>query len=288
MKKLLTLIITLFAFVAVAQSQKLDAIIKKDYSIIEANVTKVSERTIEYSLPKETLINSIDVSQVVRIDFANGRKQSFSNVVAPATDNHKQPEVAIETDQQRSRATQEREIKQNTIAVLPIPFVNAETLASSEEMAKFAQNDVYSQLIDKAANIFPLTVQDLRLTNSLLKKAGIDYKNIDETPIEDLQKILGVDNILAAKVSYTVKVTQSTGSYSSGEVKVENNKASGNDFSYSSTDTDKNYEYNVYFDYYRNLSKIYTQTRQPFLQLKDSWKDSMAYLLKRCPVYNKR
>jgi hypothetical protein len=97
-------------------------------------------------------------------------------------------------------------------------------MESSEEMAKFAQNDIYSKLIDKSSNIFPLTIQDLRDTNSLLHKAGINYKNIDETPIADLHEILGVDNIIAAKVTYTLTQNQISTGYTSGNAKVNNSK----------------------------------------------------------------
>jgi len=182
----------------------------------------------------------------------------------------------------------EQTSKQNIIAILPIPFVNSESLSSSEEMAKFAQNDIYNQLVDKSKNIFPLVVQDLRITNSLLRKAGIDYKNIDETPIEELQKILNVDNILAAKVSYTLKTVQTTNSVGSGTTTVKDNKKiTGSDFSNSNTITGNTYSYQVYFDLYKDNSKIYTEARKPFLKQKDSWKDATSYLLKRCPIYKK-
>jgi ribosomal protein S3AE len=63
------------------------------------------------------------------------------------------------------------EMKQNMVAILPIPFLNTETLASSGEMAKMAQNDIYNNLVQNASSIFPLQPQDLRITNNLLKKA---------------------------------------------------------------------------------------------------------------------
>jgi hypothetical protein len=181
-------------------------------------------------------------------------------------------------------------IKENTIAVLPIPFVNSETQASSEEMAKFSQNDMYDKLIEKSSNIFPLTVQDIRTTNNLLRKANIDYKNIDETPIEDLQKILGVDHILAAKVTYDLKIKKSTQTSNSSNISVNerNNTIKENDFSSTYTDVIKEFWFVVYFDLYKNNTKIYSQKRVPFFNKKNSWMDSMTYLLKRCPIYVKK
>ena len=258
--------------------KKLDKIIKRDYQIIECTIAKMSDKTVEYSLPGETLQISLDVSQIARIDFASGRSQTFDAAV--------NSNAAVSSNQNSAVL----EIKPNTIAVLPVPYVNSDNLQSSEEMAKFAQNDLYNKLLDKAANILPLTVQDLRTTNSLLHKAGIDYKNIDETPIEDLEKILGVDNIVAAKVSFTIGSGTTATTYNSGNAKVSDNnkKLKTNDVSTTTANTQEYYYYTVYFDMYKNAAKIYSQTRKPFLAVKDSWMDSVTYLLKRSPIYVKK
>ena len=257
-----------------AQGKKLDRIIKKDYSIIEAHVTKISAKNIEFTFPNETLINSLETSKIVRIDFANGRIETF-NVSENVSNNSEEVK------------SKKRIIKKNTIAILPIPFVNSETLASSSEMAKFAQNDIYNKLMEKSSNIFPLTLQDLRVTNSLLRKAGITYKNIDETFIEDLQDILGVDNIIAAKVSYTVTINKRTSDSRSTKVKIKENESKYSDFDVSTTNEDKSFNFNVYCDVYQNNTKIYSKTRTPFFNFEKSWMDSMYYLIKRCPIYNK-
>jgi len=280
LRKVVAVIVMLFVCVlSFAQGgKKLDKIIKRDYQIIECSISKMSDKTVEYSLPGETLQISLDVAQIARIDFASGRSQTFDVSANTSTTNTSGQAVAS------------AEMKPNTIAVLPIPYVNSGTLESSEEMAKFAQNDLYNKLLDKSANLFPLTVQDLRVTNSLLHKAGIDYKNIDETSIEDLQKILGVDNILAAKVSYTITEGSTASTYNSGSAKVsnDNKKVKTSDVSTTNATTQTYYNYMVYFDMYKNGTKIYSQSRKPFLNIKDSWMDSISYLLKRSPIYVKK
>ncbi|CAI2767273.1 hypothetical protein [Flavobacterium collinsii] len=281
-KKVFAIIMLLVFVTNFAQtgSKKLDKIIKRDYQIIECTVAKMSDKTVEYSLPGETVQISLDVSQIARIDFASGRSQTFDVTVNTA--------VSSTTSSGNSGQTiATAEMKVNTIAVLPVPYVNSGTLESSEEMAKFAQNDLYNKLLDKSSNLFPLTVQDLRVTNSLLHKAGIDYKNIDETPIEDLQRILGVDNIIATKVSYTITEGSIASTYNSGSAKVSDNnkKVKTSDISTTSASTQTYYHYTVYFDMYKNGTKIYSETRKPFLNIKDSWMDSVSYLLKRSPIY---
>jgi len=277
------LLIGLFSLTSYAQNndvKKLDRIIRKDYQIIDCTISKMSDAAVEYSLPNETMTISLDVAKIARIEFASGRTQLFE-AAEPAA--NQASEVVEETIQTKGSA----KMNTNMIAVLPIPYVNSETLASSEEMAKFAQNDIYSKLIDKSSNIFPLTVQDLRTTNGLLRKAGIDYKNIDEIPIEELEEILGVDNIIAAKVSYTMVENHTSNTYKSGETKYSNDKTKNQNYSSTNDQTQQQYKYNVYFDMYRNKEKIYTHTRQPFFTMKDSWMDAIQYLLKRSPIYTK-
>ena len=283
-------IILFLSFSSIIYSQskveKLDKIITRDYTIIECSISKISDATIECSLKGEKLINIIETSKVAKIEFANGRIQEYK--IEEKNVSIEQEKPLDETVAEKGNTTVKTPMKKNTIAVLPIPFVNTETLATSAEMAKFAQNDVYSKLIERSANIFPLTVQDLRVTNSLLRKAGIDYSNIDEVMIEDLQEILGVDHIVAAKVSYVMTINETNMGYGNTTVKKKSDsKAKVDDFNISTSTENKKFDYTVYFDIYKNLDKIYTQSRQPFLNEKDSWMDSMQYLLKRCPIYTK-
>ena len=273
------LILILLSTFTFAQTKKLDRIITKDYRVIECTISKISDKTVDYSMPNETMIIEIAVSKIARIDYASGRSQTFAQAEsipdsAPSqTNNASVNEVAT--------------FKQNTIAVLPVPFVNSENMTDSEEMSKFAQNDIFNKLLDKSSHIVSLTVQDLRTTNSLLRKAGIDYKNIDETPIDELQKILGVDNIIAAKVSYTVTENKTSTAYTSQNAKVNDNKVKANEATVANTNTQLLFDYHVYLDMYKNNTKIYTQNRKPLFKLKDAWMDSVSYLLKRSPIYVK-
>jgi hypothetical protein len=285
MKKLIKTAVIIFLLLAAGVSAqnkstaKLDRIIKKDYQVIECSISKMSDTSVEYSLPGETMVISLEINRIARIDFAGGRSQAFDTASGTGT----------AAGPPASQAVENAPAKTNTIAVLPVPYVNSDNLQSSEEMARFAQNDIYNKLIDKSSNIFPLTVQDLRVTNSLLHKAGISSANIDDTPIEDLQKILGADNIVAAKISYTITQGQTTSTYSSGTAKANDTYTKGktNSSSVTTASTQEYYHYTVYFDMYKNGTKIYTQSRKPFLNLKDSWIDSITYLLKRSPIYVK-
>ena len=280
-KMLLNLFIavtTIVTFASNAQAQKLDRIIKRDYQVIEGKISKVTETSVEFSYPNETIVNTVNIANVARIEFASGRVQTFEATTESAPSPATAPATA---------GSQAATVQQNVIAILPVPFIETDNMASSEEMSKFAQNDVYNKIIAKSANIFPLTVQDIRTTNSLLHKAGIDYKNVEDTPIEDLIAVLGVDHIVAAKVSYTMKENQSTSTFGSGQTKYDNNKTKGSGYSTTNTNTLKYYYYHVYLDIYKNNTKIYSQNRKPAFAVQDSWVDAMAHLLKNTPIYTK-
>jgi hypothetical protein len=266
-------------------TEKLDRIIKRDYTIIDAAITKMSSTAIEYKLPNESLINVLDVKEIARINFANGKSQTFNlseQSITPSS-NSTSPEGS-----NNNVTITKLPIKQHTIAILPVPFVNTETQYSSEEMSKLAQTDLFNSFAAKELNIAPLSVQDLRTTNSLLKKAGINYSNIDETPTEELHQILGVDHLVAVKASYFIERKNSTTKQEVGKVDVKDNKIRTDDFSATFTNEIREYRYTMYFDIFKNNEKIYSQTRKPFFDQQDSWLDAMNYMLKRCPIYNKK
>lgn len=174
-------------------------------------------------------------------------------------------------------------LKNNTIAILPVPFVNTQTLASSADVSKFAQNDIYQELITELSKIQPLTVQDIRTTNSLLKKAGISYENVNDYSIEELQSALSVDHIISVQVQFTTKTLETSNSY--GNAKIDGKKVSGSESIYK--EENLAYNYKIYFDIYKNDAKIYSKSREPFLNLKNSWIDALHYLLKRSSIYSK-
>lgn len=170
-------------------------------------------------------------------------------------------------------------IKENTIAVLPVPFINVGNNQFSDADAKQAQNEIYSFLEASKKNIQPLEVMDLRTTNSLLRKANVDFKNLDEYTIEELREILGVDHILATKVTFISKA-----------IKTSQESISGSNKSITgvSTESVSNvYTYKVFVDIYKNKDKVYSNYREPFFSDATAWKDAFEYMIKRSVIYHK-
>lgn len=284
MRKIINLIFLSATFFIMAQDKKtaLDKIVKKDFSIIEGNVIKVTDKTVDFSYANEKTINSLDINTIAKIYFSSGRIQKFTGEDTVNSN--------IQKVEEKNPTITFRKIKKNTLAVLPVSFLNTETHEYSEERAKYAQNDLYNE-ISKYSGQY--TLQDIRETNSLLSLSGIDYNALDSVPIETLQDILGVDNIVIGKVSYTVDKRQDvmTDSYSSIETNKRKNRVSGTEFSNTSIQDDTMYDYKVYLDIYKNSQKTYSQTRVPlniFGAGKNKWIDAMKYLIKRSPLYLKR
>ena len=128
------------------------------------------------------------------------------------------------------------------------------------------------------SSITPITMQDTRTTNALLRKAGIGYKELDETTIEDLQKILGVEYLALSKVSCEVQgATKSN---------TNNNKTFLGSSSSSTSKQSYTYKYVVVLEIYKGSEKIYNESRIPMGQQEDSWKAAYKYMLKRTPIYH--
>jgi hypothetical protein len=143
-----------------------------------------------------------------------------------------------------------------------------------------AQSRIYDFLQDDMSSIAPITLQDTRTSNALLRKSGIGYKELDETTIEDLQKIVGSEYLVLSKVSCEVQGALKSNTNSAGTEKSL--------FKSSSTTTKQNYTYKyvVVLEIYKGKEKIYNESRIPMGQQEDSWKAAYKYMLKRTPIYH--
>ena len=287
MKNYYTLLLLLwlpFSTLIAQSNNKFDKIITKDYEILEVNIKKISENYIEFCYPNEETINNLELKNIAKIIYKSGRIQEIKTPQKTDSTNNSSSLSKVESEKDiQKQELPKTPIKQNTIAVLPVPFFNIESMISVSEAAKTAQNDIYNQLIQSASNLAPLSIQDIRTTNSLLKKAGLDYANIDEVEIQVLQDILGVDNIIACKVNFEIKKSN----VEISNMRIDESKNNTNMGSSTVVTENKEYTYKVYFDMYKNNDKIYTKVRVPFFDDIDSWKDAVFYLLKRSPIYVK-
>lgn len=278
MKPFLSILAIMFASVCFAQQAKTDKIYLNDGTILEVNVRKVTAAVIEYSYPGEAAQNEERVEQVRSIVFASGRVQQFNtgsaaanSVSAPTT-----AEVAY------------REVQPNSMAILPVAFYDKRSGKLWEDHAKLAQSRIYDFFEDDASKIAPLKMQDTRTTNSHLRKANIDYDRLDETPVDELSRILGAEYLVLSKVTCETRAKSTLNETTYGGTEKKGNRQVAAVRTTSTVNEERTYHYVVVLEIYKGGQKIYNETRKPMLNMEDSWKDAMAYMLKRAPIYKRK
>lgn len=288
MKIFLYLSACLLSFACMAQpAAKVDKVYLSDGRVLEVKVTKVTANIIEYTYPGETVANEEKVNNIRTIVYGSGRVQQFNTAtgdVAPGS-----PNANVSTAPQENAIMDVRPITPNEMAILPVVFIDKLNGTLSEENSKLAQAQIYDFFQDNMSHITPIQVQDTRNTNNYLRKAGMmNMAALDEIAIEDLQKALGVEYLIISKVSYTVNIKQNNNQTTVARTQDRSNGKSGVVSSSSSSSEDVTYTYNVILDIYKGSQKIYSETREPFLTMEESWKDAYQYMLKRTPIYRRK
>ncbi len=108
--------------------------------------------------------------------------------------------------------------KHKLVAILPFeagisykrPPKNFDAAQNKEDEKKLAndlQNEMFTYLLRKQSN-YTVNFQDPDKTNTILRKAGL-FDKINETGIDSLAKLLGVDAVI--KCSYSYEKTSSDG-----------------------------------------------------------------------------
>jgi hypothetical protein len=281
MKSIILLLLSLISITAFPQDKKkTDQIFLNNGSILEVHISKVSENSIDYTYPNESVQNSEKTSNIRTVVFASGRVQQFNPITSDnvADNNKRAGTTQVET----------RPIEANTIAILPVAFYDNASGAMWEDKSKLAQSRIYDFFEDEPSKIAPLRLQDTRNTNSWLRKANINYAQLDETPVEDIQGIVGCDYLILSKVTCDVKSNQTVNESTYAGKEKKGNKEVQAAHTSASVNENKIYNYVVVLEIYNNGKKIYNESRKPFLNTEDSWKDAYEYMLKRTPIYKRK
>jgi len=280
MKSIFYILAILFSVSAFGQNNKTDKIYLNNGTELEVNITKVGVDAVEFTYPRETLKNEEKTSNIRTIVFSSGRIQQFNT----ATQIDSPQPLTGKTN----AAAAYQPVKPNELAILPVAFYDKATGNLWEDQSKMAQNRIYDFFEDNPARIAPLQMQDTRNTNAFLRKNNIGYAELDETPVEELEKILGAEYLVLSKVSFEMKTqaTMNQSTYKGTENK--GNKQTGTTYSSSTVNENKSYDYVVVLEVYKGTQKIYNETRRPMLNTQDSWKDAMEYMLKRTPIYKRK
>ncbi|MEH0157127.1 hypothetical protein V6R21_23600 [Limibacter armeniacum] len=283
----LTLALLMLLTVSLQAQDKNDIIITNDGKVIQGQVLKVQEENVVFTYPGEAIENTMSKSNISKIVFKNGREQTFSQGAKAA----QPPAEAVGAARGTENAAGEKptfKVEQNMMAVLPLMFVNQETGELSEQNSKNAQHMIHEFYEKHSTNIRPLALQDTRTTNSRLREAGVNYNNLDEYSIEDLQRALGVEYIVFGEVTYTTGQSNISSTYGNVDQKKKSDNKSDTKVSGSTYSTERTkFDYKVVVEIYKNKDKIYSKSREPFGDTDDSWQSAFEYLLKRTPIYQK-
>lgn len=235
------------------------------------HVTRVTPTTVEFTYPEETVQNIEDVANIRSITFASGRVQQFAAAAAPTTTNP----VSLPPAQP------------NTLAVLPVLFIDKMSGQFMEDNAKLAQSRIHSFLDGDIKKIAPLKLADLREINSNLRRQNLPFSAVDEIPVEELEQITGAEYLLITKVAMetgsNITSNQTTWEGNSGNRRNNSNTT----VTTGSTTQSNQYFYTVVVEIYKGKNKIYSESRRPLLNTADSWRDAVVYLLKRTPIYHR-
>lgn len=279
MKAIFCLLIITAGVSAKSQSEKKqDVVVKLNGDQLTGKVLEIGDSSIRFTYTGEELVYTIRKSEIARITFASGRAETF---------NHPHDPSAATTATGTSPATQAAsEDRRNKVAILPFAFTKdgqQVAPAVSEEV----QNECYA-LLSKHSGVY--TVVGPRAINVKLNKAGITKENIQNYTMEELCHILGVEYVVDGMITQNrtsqSNYANSTYSDKSKENNDKDKKSSGYGSTYSTSV--QNYETTMDLKIYNDKSEIvYNQNRKAFWKTEDAYKNTMEYLVKRCPLYTK-
>lgn len=282
--RLLNRILSLLVFVLSFQNiyaqteKKHDIIVKTDGDEMKGDVTAVGDSTITFNYTGEKLVYTIKKSEIEKITFVSGRIQYFNKpaaAVQPAPVAPSQPAAASSAD------------RRNKVAILPFSFVkDGQNVAP--EVSEEIQNECYAML-SKHAGTYEIVSP--RAINVKLNKAGITRANILNYTMAEICETLEVEYIVDGMITQN-RTTQTSYGNTTYNSKEKGNEKSGDKKNTGSSSTyatsTQNYQTVMDMKIYNDKSEIvYNQNRKAFWNTADAYKNTMEYLVKRCPLYTK-
>jgi len=212
----------------------------------------------------ETVVYTLKRSEIYKIEFASGRTEEVN------------PKI---TEKQVVQETQK--ISPNLVAIIPfkVSTINEQTAGDKGEKI---QEEAYLCLSKNNNGIYKY--QEPRITNLILFKKGVNESNIKGYSSEELCQLLGVEYIIQGSLTRSSEETLST-----QERKTSEHTEDGKEQRKSvNTKVNKNYDSEILLGIYNvKNEKVYLKSRKSMLDDENSYKNTLVYLLKRCPVYNK-
>ena len=274
MKRLFSLIcLLMFCLYTQAQNKPgTDIITKASGEQIEVEVKEVTDDKVKFTYTGETVLYNLNKSEIKKIQFKSGRVETFAE---NSDGNNTQTAKAVTVDHG------------NKVAILPFAYV-ADGQSGNNEMSVKVQNECYAYLSKHTGNY---TILDVHATNAALAKAGITRATMDNFSMDEICNILGVAYVVTGMVTVDKTSQTSYGSNSQNSSYKKNDekkKSTSSSYGSSYATTEQNFETTMDLSIYNDKgTSVFTQNRKAFWHQQDSYKDALAYILKRSPFYKK-
>ncbi len=252
-------------------SQKNDKVHLLNGEIKEGKIQAISDDAIQFSYAGETLNYNLKKNAIHKLEFASGREEVLNqNIIKPVASTN---------------------YLEKSVAILPLFYIGEGTDKKTDEMRYRLQKETYNFMSKKARE---LKFQDPSETNALLFKNKVNEETIRQYTIGELAAILQVEYVITGTVTQEIgNSSQYTNSTSSGNTQIDadrnrqiNVKEKNQTISHTSNNVDikTSVDLSVF-----NIKgeKIYNDTKKSVLTTVDAYKNSLHYLLKRTPLYER-
>lgn len=258
------ILIILLSCTSLFAQQKVDQILMTNGEVKSGHVVGLSDDAIEFVHDGESLKYTFKKINVSKIEFGSGRIEVFNEVKAGGKD-----EMLLD--------------HHNKIAILPFTYLKDGEQKKNDAMERKAQREFYTLL---QGHLGTLKAQDVNTTNAVLSKNGVNDDNFINFTIPELANMLGVEYIVQSTLSISEKGATTYGS-SYGTLKAKDkNKLTATSFDASSTSLQ--FQTNLDMILYNDQGEsVWTRTKESFWPNADAYLQTIKFLLKRMPIYQK-
>lgn len=254
---------------------KNDIIMTNDGQLLQVKVTKVTDNTVSFNYPGESVVNEIKSDGIDKIVFASGRTQNFQGTASDSSISGNDQTTENITIPQNETVTKPS-YEENMMAIIPMKFTR------NDAYDKTLSNDATDYVIGlttKKAAAKGIKILDKGKAIEKLVDAGVNYEKLREASPEELRNVLGTEYLLYVTIDEKEK----------GKVK------SDLDFMDEETNTVENSqleraigiriygadsEIEVFeVDFLENIFKRKTENTNSNLLSSGKWKASLRYLM---------
>jgi TolB-like protein len=266
----------------VSKQEKYDIVLKMDGDELEGTVKEILDLEIKFAHKGESLVYAIKKSEILKINFASGRIEFINRPASPSAKKNEKPADANSGNDLPQNENNRIGEHHNKVAILPFHYtINKQRAA--EEVSDEVQEECFSILSKHSEG---LTLLAPHITNAILSKAGVNFNTIANYTMDELCNMLGVEYLVEGRVSQiqTGSVSSQSNSYNDRYSNRNNNyNTSGSSTSTNSQTYRTTLSLNIFTD--KNAT-IYNDEKIS-LWSTETYKSTLVYLLKRCPLYKK-